>query len=130
MIRISIAGLARHGGVGVETVRLYQCRGLLATPSRAGGIGRYGTEDIRRLLFIRAAQAAGFTLDEIGQLLSHDATQDRARAKRLAYERLAALDRKIADLQKARTALQRLARACDAPGVGPCPILAAFESHG
>lgn len=128
MIRITIAGLARHGGVGVETVRLYQRRGLLDTPDRAGSIRRYGAEDIRRVLFIRAAQTAGFTLDEIGQLLSLDASQDRARALHLAQERLAMLDRKIADLQKARTALQRLAVACARSGTGACPIISAFDA--
>src|SRR3546814_17534265 len=68
---ISIGKLAAAGGVGVETIRYYQRRGLLGTPVRSGGDGwgggirRYGDKDLRRLKFIRAAQAAGFTLDEI-----------------------------------------------------------------
>jgi len=55
---MTIAGLARTGGVGVETVRYYQRRGLLDTPARTagsglgGGIRRYGHEDVRRLRFI------------------------------------------------------------------------------
>ena len=68
----TIAGLAREGGVGVETVRYYQRRGLLDLPDRSngaganGGVRRYGPADARRLRFIRAAQAAGFTLEQIG----------------------------------------------------------------
>lgn len=86
MAGMTIAGLARQGGVGVETVRYYQRRGLLGTPDRpngagmGGGIRRYGADDARRLRFIRSAQAAGFSLEQIGELLALDATDDRARA--------------------------------------------------
>lgn len=131
----TIAGLAREGGVGVETVRFYQRRGLLPTPERwsgdgvGGGIRRYGAEDVRRLRFIRSAQTAGFTLEQIRELLSLDASEDRERARELAAERLAALDRTIADLQEARTALRRLAGACASTDSGPCPIIAAFQGE-
>ena len=129
----TIAVLAREGGVGVETVRFYQRRGLMPTPERVagaragGGIRRYGDEDVRRLRFIRSAQTAGFTLDQIGELLALDASEDRARARKLATERLGALDRTIAELEEARTALRRLASACSETTTGPCPIIAAFQ---
>ena len=127
----TIAGLARDGGVGVETVRYYQRRGLLDTPDRGGsavgGVRRYGEADVRRLRFIRAAQSAGFTLEQIGELLSLDASQDRARARTLATERVAELDRKIAEMIAARDALQRLAEQCCSSNRGPCPIIASFE---
>jgi MerR family transcriptional regulator, mercuric resistance operon regulatory protein len=127
-----ISGLARAGGVGVETVRFYQRRGLLETPDRDGsgltrGVRRYDDQDVRRLKFIRSAQAAGFTLDQIGELLRLDAGQDRARARELAAGQLAALDVKIAELQAARDSLRRLASACHASDEGPCPIISAFE---
>ncbi|NWK98818.1 MerR family transcriptional regulator [Sphingobium lactosutens] len=124
---MTISALAKAGGVGVETVRYYQRRGLLATPERGEGIRRYGAADARRLAFIRSAQGAGFTLEQIGELLHLDAGQDRARARELAAERIAALDVKIAELQAARGALERLARQCHASEDGPCPIIAAFE---
>lgn len=129
----TIAGLARAGGVGVETVRYYQRRGLLGTPERSGGSGlgggvrRYGEADVRRLRFIRSAQAAGFTLDEIAELLALDSSEDRARARAMAQQRIAALDAKIAELEAARAALGKLAHECGAGSRGPCPILAAFE---
>lgn len=129
----TIAGLAREGGVGVETVRYYQRRGLLGTPERSGGDGpsggirRYGEDDARRLRFIRSAQTAGFTLEEIRELLELDARNDRDRARALARERIAALDAKIAELETARQSLKRLAHECGASTVGPCPILTAFE---
>ncbi|MEG8222673.1 MerR family transcriptional regulator [Sphingomonas sp. HH69] len=124
---MTISALARSSGVGVETVRYYQRRGLLATPERGEGIRRYDAADARRLGFIRGAQRAGFTLEQIGELLHLDAGQDRARARELASERIAALDAKIAEMQTARAALERLARQCHASDEGPCPIIAAFE---
>jgi MerR family transcriptional regulator, mercuric resistance operon regulatory protein len=129
----TIAALAREGGVSVETVRYYQRRGLLRTPEKSGGsalsggIRRYDADDIRRLKFIRQAQAAGFTLEQIGELLDLDAGHDRARARALAAERITALDGKIAELQAARASLARLAHACAASDEGPCPIIGAFE---
>ena len=124
----TIGALAAAGGVGVETVRYYQRRGLLAAPPREGAFRRYGEEDLRRLRFIRSAQAAGFTLEEIGELLALDAGEDRVRARALARDRLAALDAKIDELTAARAMLQRLASACAVTDRGPCPILAAFEA--
>ena len=88
---------------------------------------RYGAEDVRRLRFIRQAQAAGFTLEQIGELLALDAGEDRARARALAEARLVELDARIAELEAARAALRRLALACGVGGKGPCPIIAAFE---
>jgi MerR family mercuric resistance operon transcriptional regulator len=127
MAETTIAGFAREGGVGVETVRYYQRRGLLPTPRKSGGIRRYGEEDVRRLRFIRTAQGAGFTLEEIGALLALEATNDRRRVRALATERIAALDAKIAQMKDARDVLAKLARQCAAGTKGPCPILAAFE---
>lgn len=130
---VTISRLARAGGVGVETVRFYQRRGLLDTPDRpegdgiAGGVRRYGEGDIRRLKFIRSAQAAGFTLDQIAELLRLDAGHDRARARLLATERLVALDARIAELDAARSALRRLVQQCAASDDGPCPIIQSFE---
>jgi MerR family mercuric resistance operon transcriptional regulator len=114
--------------VGVETVRYYQRRGLLAEPPRPPGeIRRYGEDDLKRLRFIRRAQAAGFTLEEIGELLALDRTDDRARVRALASERVAALDGKIAELRKSRAALDRLRSSCASGSSGPCPIIEAFD---
>jgi MerR family mercuric resistance operon transcriptional regulator len=126
---LSIGKLASAGGVGVETIRFYQRRGLLETPARADGIRRYGSDDVRRLRFIRQAQAAGFTLEEIRELLDLDASEDRSRARELATARVTALEARIAELQRARDALRRLATECGSGGAGPCPILTSFEER-
>lgn len=128
----TIAGLAKAGGVGVETVRYYQRRGLLPTPARSGlpghgsGVRRYGDDDLRRLRFVRGAQAAGFTLAEIKELLALDATLDRRRARELAQARIDDLDLRIEQLISAKAALSTLIRRCEDDADGPCPIIATF----
>lgn len=123
---LTIGRLAKAGGVGVETVRFYQRKGLLDTPARGEGARLYAAEDVRRLRFIKQAQAAGFTLAEIKELLELDAGEDRARARELAQLRIEALDVRIADLEGSRDALKRLARQCGEGSGGPCPILKSF----
>ena len=123
-----ISELAKKGGVGVETVRFYQRKGLIDSPTGAATAGRhYGAEDVRRLRYIRKAQTAGFTLSEIAELIDLDRADDRPRARDMARERLSALDARIAELTEAREALFKLARDCAKGGAGPCPILAAFD---
>ena len=119
--------IGQLAAVGVETIRFYQRRGLLETPTRNGGIRRYGSLDVRRLRFIRQAQAAGFTLEQIKELLELDSSNDRPRARELANARVRALDQKIAELERARDALRRLAKECGSGTTGPCPILTSFE---
>ncbi|MDH5832415.1 MerR family DNA-binding protein [Luteimonas kalidii] len=124
---LSVKQYAEAGGVGVETIRFYQRKGLLETPGKAEGIRRYGEADIRRLRFIRMAQRAGFTLEEIRELLALDSGQDRQRARELAEARIARLDAQIAEMERARDYLRTLARQCSAKASGPCPILASFD---
>ena len=72
---LSIGQLARRAEVGVETVRYYERRGLLQEPQRRqSGYRQYSEEAVSRLQFIRRAKDLGFTLREIGELLSlgHD----------------------------------------------------------
>lgn len=124
---LSIGKLAEAGGVGVETVRFYQRKELLEVPERDGGIRRYSQEDLRRLKFIKKAQGAGFTLQEIRELISLDASQDRPRVRQLARARIDALDAKIDELQQAKTALNQLVTECSHSDAGPCPILKSFD---
>ena len=128
MPAMRISDLAKAGGVGVETVRFYQRKGLLAAPSGGAPSGRhYGDDDARRLRFVRKAQAAGFTLTQIAELIDLDRSDDRARAREMARDRIAALDAEIARLEDARRSLAKLARDCAHGKAGPCPILAAFD---
>lgn len=132
---MTIGQLASAGGVGVETVRYYQRRGLLDVPDGRSDsaygrkVRRYQRDDLRKLRFIRSAQIAGFTLSQIGELISLDATGDRERARKLAEDRLDALDEMILQLQASRNALQKLADDCARGVAGPCPILSTFDER-
>ncbi len=136
MTATTIAGFARKGGVGVETVRYYQRRGLLEKPKRPsgagsrGGVRYYSEPDLQRLSFIRSAQAAGFTLEQIKELLTLNAQKDRTRIRELAAERVSALNAQIAALQGARDALVRLSTECSSKGGSRCPIILAFTARG
>ena len=129
MKSLTISGLALSGGVGVETIRYYQRRGLLMTPQRpkgSGSVRRYGDDDIERLKFIRSAQDSGFTLDQIKELLSLDPRKNRKRAREIARARIRDLDQKIAAMTKARRALEAMAKLC-ASNKGRCPIIPSFD---
>jgi MerR family transcriptional regulator, mercuric resistance operon regulatory protein len=124
---LSIKKYAEAGGVGVETVRFYQRKGLLDTPEKGYGIRHYDDADVRRLRFIRMAQRAGFTLEDIRELLGLDSGHDRQRARELALARIAMLNKQIVEMEQARDYLQKLARQCSVKASGPCPILASFD---
>lgn len=124
--KITIARLAEAADVGVETVRYYQRRGLMPVPRPVGAVRTYDAGHIERLIFIRRAQSAGFTLEEISELLKLDRGNDRPRVRELARERLISLDAKIKELNAAKQSLTRLLNACHARKGGPCPIIEAF----
>jgi|SRR5580693_8584298 MerR family mercuric resistance operon transcriptional regulator len=134
MVQRTIGELAKQCGVNVETIRFYQRRGLLKAPRRpaggaSGGIRRYGDEELERLRFIRAAQVAGFTLRQIQELLSLDASRNRARVRELATEQIAVLKTRISELQIAQRKLQELASICGSGRPGPCPIITTLRGQ-
>lgn len=125
---LTIGRLATAAGVGVETIRYYQRRGLMPAPGRPQqGMRRYDGADLRRLRFIRRAQALGFTLDEIGSLLELEHSQACAETRDLAAHKLALIEHKIADLKTMHQALTVLRQRCDAgAATGSCPIIDAL----
>jgi DNA-binding transcriptional MerR regulator len=129
---IGIGTLAKRAGVRIDTVRYYERSGLLSPKSRlASGYRRYGTVELSRLRFIRRAQALGFTLREVRELLALLRRRDVARVKRAAQGKLADVKQRIADLERVRDGLLSLIAAC--PGHGraeDCPILKALGGEG
>src|ERR1700757_4521092 len=100
---IGIGTLAKRAGVRIDTVRYYERSGLLAPKTRlASGYRRYGAVELSRLRFIRRAQALGFTLNEVRELLTLSKHRDVARVKRAAQEKLADVERRIAELTQVR----------------------------
>jgi MerR family mercuric resistance operon transcriptional regulator len=125
---LTIAGVARGAGVGVETVRYYERRGLVPQPARAlGTIRRYGRAHVARIRFIRRAQELGFTLEEIETLLKLEDGTDRRSIRRIATERLEETRRRIRDLKRMERALAHLLLECETDAAAPrCPIISAI----
>src|SRR5947209_16120350 len=98
---MTIGTLAGRGGVSVETIRYYQRRALLDEPAKpTGGFRRYPEESVKRLLFIKRAQALGFTLEEIQDLLALDQRKACLETRESAAHKLELITRKIANLYK------------------------------
>ncbi len=124
----TIGALARQAGVGVETVRYYQRRGLLHEPERPyGGIRRYGETDLRRLRFIRHARDLGFSLDEAGELLQLDDGVECEEAQRIAGEKLDRIQQRIEQLQSIQTTLEALLEQCRETNTARCPMIRSLE---
>jgi DNA-binding transcriptional MerR regulator len=113
MAGLTIGKLAAGAGVGVETVRFYQRRGLLAQPERAGsGFREYTEDDRQRLAFIRRARELGFSLGEIGDLLGAGDGRSTCDVIRAAEAKLAAINEQITELTFLQGRLRRLVRVC------------------
>jgi MerR family transcriptional regulator, copper efflux regulator len=128
---LGIGQLAKRGGVGIDTVRYYERNGLLAPSTRlASGYRRYGDLELSRLRFIRRAQALGFTLREIKELLALSAQRDVARVKRSAQTKLVDVKARIVALERMRDGLAKLIAACPGHGrAADCPILKALTDE-
>lgn len=132
MENLTIGELARTVGVAAETLRYYERRGLVA-PSRrsASGYRLYDGEARERLRFIRRAQALGFSLEEVAELLaiSDNPEADAGEVKALTERRMADIEARLQDLERLRDGLRALSDRC--PGHGPteeCPILGALTA--
>jgi Zn(II)-responsive transcriptional regulator len=127
-----IGQLAKLSGVGTETIRYYERRGLLAKPRRAGSGYRYFDErDTARLRFIRRAKELGFSLGEIKALLAlkMDGSSRRSDVKGKVASKVREITERIEDLIRIRSALQSLGDSCDGHGtIDGCPILASLET--
>jgi MerR family copper efflux transcriptional regulator len=131
MQTINIGRLAELGDVNIDTIRYYERQKLLPPPARsASGYRQYGQTDLERLRFIRRAKKLGFSLLDIGVLLSltRDRDSDMRGVKRKAEQRLAQVEQNISELQLVKRGLKKLIAAC--PGQGElrhCPIVAALS---
>lgn len=134
MPTLTIGQLAERAGVGVETVRFYERKGLLEEPDRrASGYRQYDESVVSRLGFIRRAKELGFTLGEISELLSLrlDPSTTCADVKSRAQDKLTDIDAKIRTLRKMKNALVKMTQECSGRGpTSQCPTLDAIEPVG
>lgn len=125
-----ISQLASESGVGIETLRYYERRGLLPLPPRTqAGYRCFSPDSVARVRFIRRAQEIGFTLEEVADLLAlweRSATACDEVANR-ASATLHRIDAKIQNLQRMRSALGVLMVACNTrETLAGCPLLLAL----
>lgn len=121
---LTISKLAQTAGVGVETVRFYQRRGLINIPHASSGYRTYTEQDIERLRFIKRAQTIGFSLDEIVELLQLNDTRDHLTARTLGLSKIADIETRIEQLNHIAEALRHLVNECQQGEMNvPCPII-------
>lgn len=133
MAYLKIGELAKLTDTNNETLRFYESRGLIEEPRRTeSGYRLYTEHEVERVRFIVRARKMGFSLSEIGELLSLRVDRESStcgEVKELAEAKLASIDEKIGELRRMKEALERITEACvggDEPAVH-CTILAALD---
>jgi len=137
MATLLIGSVAARTAVSAPTIRYYESIGLLARPTRsAAGYRRYTDATVEELRFIKKAQALGFSLEEIGEVLklSRAGRIPCSHVLDLARRHLAAVDERIRQLTRFRDQLAieigkwdgRRQPTCE----GLCQIIAGAEDLG
>jgi Hg(II)-responsive transcriptional regulator len=131
--KMMIGKIAKISGLGIETIRFYERRGLLNPPSRReSGYREYNDESVSRLTFIKKAKDLGFSLDEISELLSLKANKEShcQRTSEKATKKLEATQGKIQELKHIESALKNLIEQCKKrETTDECPILQSLEGR-
>ena len=130
---LRIGEVARAAGVGVETVRFYERKGLIAQPPRPmHGIRSYPAATVARIRFIRQAQGLGFSLAEIAELLdlTREPDADCSAVRLRAIEKLEEVRAKRRLLERMEAILEDLVDACpNTGGLEGCPIVEALSEN-
>ena len=127
--KLTIGRVASQAGVGIDTVRFYERRGLLPEPDRtASGYRIYAPETIDRLNFIRRAKDLGFSLEEISTMLDlQESGGSKAEVRKITERKLANINARIEDLNRMRNVLNDLHAECSGSGDAcGCPIIEAL----
>jgi Hg(II)-responsive transcriptional regulator len=127
MKSFTIGQLAKATGVGVETIRYYERRGLLPEPPRReSGYRQFPLEAVQRIRFIKRAQNLGFSLREIGRLLALSNGQQAGceDVRQFAVEKVREIETKIDHFTRLKQMLTELVGRCHGDGpLTACPII-------
>jgi len=132
-VSMRIGQVAKRVGVGIETIRFYERKGLIVQPPRPTGRYReYHKEAVARIRFIKCAKELGFSLTEISEFLSLQANPRAtcADVKQRAEAKISTIQERVKGLQTMKHALGKLVKSCS--GRGPltdCPIIDCFETQ-
>ena len=131
---MKISQLSAHCGLSAHTLRFYEKNGLIESSERsASGYRHYSDADIRRVEFVKTARDAGFSLDEIAQLLSIRLDRDHHTCEEvtsITRHKLESINEKIAQLEEIRQSLQLLLKSCDGgmDSAVHCSIIEALDA--
>ena len=123
---VAIGEAAKRAGVSPRMVRHYESLGLLPPVNRTeSGYRQYSASDVHALRFIRRGRDLGFSMEEIGNLLTLWQDQSRAssQVKAIAEKHITALSERIAAMQSMQRSLQTLVHCCHGDERPDCPIL-------
>lgn len=125
-IILTIGEMAKRSGLSAKMIRHYESLGLLPPAVRSdAGYRHYQEQDVQQLKFIRQARELGFSLPQIGELLSlwHDQQRPSSKVKQLAQQHIVVLEQKIAELSQMKEGLEKLVSRCHGDDSPECPIL-------
>lgn len=120
--RLSIGEVAQKAGISVSAIRFYEGKGLLPEAERVSGQRRFTAEAVQRLGTIEVAKQAGFSLDEVRELLEgseQSAVSGRLRA--LAQRKLPEVEETIARAQSMKAWLEA-ANGCECAALDVCAL--------
>ena len=121
---IPIGQLASRTGVSVSAIRFYEDKGLIRAMRNAGGQRRFLRSDVRRLSFVMIAQQLGFSITEIGDLLSglpQERTPTKADWTKISAQFRERLDAQIETLELMRDRLD-VCIGCGCLSLEDCPL--------
>jgi MerR family transcriptional regulator, copper efflux regulator len=135
----TIGQVSKLVGISLDTIRFYEKKGLLESPRRSNsGYRQYSSDAVRRIRFIQAAKEAGFSLNEIQELLNlkRSTVAQCSDVKERVTKKIEKVTNKIKELEQIKVSLETLQNTCVKDGpVSDCPILDFFdtveeEKHG
>jgi MerR family copper efflux transcriptional regulator len=127
---MNIGQAAEASGVSAKMIRYYESIGLIPKTVRTeAGYRVYSDNDVHTLGFIRRARDLGFSVEQIGELVTLWRDRDRASTdvKRIALEHVDILERKARELQEMAATLRHLAKHCHGDERPECPIIEGLE---
>ena len=127
-LHVTIGELARAAGVPTSTIRYYERADLLRPGARSASNYRlYVAADLKRLRFIRAAQATGFTLEDITHLLRPASCH---RVQKLIEDRLGQVEARMKELQHVRQVLRQAIAECrEHEATGRCAVVGELSAR-
>ena len=129
---MTIGEAAKATGLPAKTIRYYEEIGLVSPARGANGYRSFSGREVHKLAFVARARALGFAVADCRALLA--LWEDRGRAsadvRAVAEERLAEIDRRLAELAELRETLAGLVAACHGDDRPDCPILADLAGEG